>query len=270
MKARKNHVLEAEMADDNESGKPPVKKTKKPTGDYEVGRGKPPKSGQFKPGQSGNPAGRRRRSVRRSAHASVRVARAMLWIVDGGKQVQVTAYEALLLKLCSEALKGNRRAQEQILRDKLKFARMQSDERDAEQEGEMPVTVRDHKGRVIFDNGKKPKKKPRKTKKRIESEAQKEVFDRVLARSVQVAEQGKARQITIEEAIWRSLFADALKGDVKAAAIVMRYIDTPASQRAGGTSDIIDADGMLHVKINIGKPPGLLDDDERRLGKDPK
>ena len=26
--------------------------------DYEVGYGKPPKSGQFKPGQSGNPKGR--------------------------------------------------------------------------------------------------------------------------------------------------------------------------------------------------------------------
>jgi hypothetical protein len=36
----------------------------------------------------------------------------MLWIVDGGVSgLQVTAFEAMLLKLCSEALKGNRRAQ---------------------------------------------------------------------------------------------------------------------------------------------------------------
>ncbi len=32
--------------------------TEKPSGDYEVGCGKPPKEHQFKPGQSGNPKGR--------------------------------------------------------------------------------------------------------------------------------------------------------------------------------------------------------------------
>lgn len=257
------------MSDESKPGDPPEKKIK-PQGDYEVGKGRPPKSGQFKPGQSGNPSGRRKRSARRQSHASVRVSRAMVWIVDGGKQVQVTAYEALLLKLCSEALKGNRRAQTQILRDKVKFARMRTDDSSVEREaGQLPVIIRDHEGRVISTNGKKPKRKPRKTTKRAENEAQKAIFDRVLARSVSVTDKGKAREIAIEEAIWRSLFADALKGDIRAAAIVMRFIDTPASPKEGSMPDIIDANGMLRVRINIGKPPGLLDDDERRVDNAP-
>jgi hypothetical protein len=37
------------------TSKPP-----KPPGQYDVGYGKPPAKGQFKPGQSGNPGGRRK------------------------------------------------------------------------------------------------------------------------------------------------------------------------------------------------------------------
>lgn len=253
------------MSNDSESGEPPA--GKKPKGDYEVGRGRPPKSGQFKPGQSGNPSGRRKRSARQSSHASVRVSRAMLSIVDGGKRVEVTAFEAMLLKLCSEALKGNRRAQTQILRDKIKFARIKTASSGAEREaGPLPLVVRDHAGRILYTKGKMPKNKPRRTKKRVKDEAQKTIFDRVLRRPVQVTEHGKTRQIPLEEAIWRTLFADALKGDVGASAVVMRYIDTPASPPEGSMPDIIDANGVLRVRINIGKPPGLLDDDERHLG----
>lgn len=257
------------MSDDSEPGELPA--GKKPKGDYEVGRGRPPKSGQFKPGQSGNPSGRRKRPTPRSGHPSVRVSRAMLWIVDGGKRVKVTAFEAMLLKLCSEALKGNRQAQTQILRDKIKFARMKTVNPGAEREaGPLPCIVRDHDGRVVFSRGKIPKNKPRKTKKRIEDEAQKAIFDRALTRPVPITDQGKTRHIPLEEAIWRSIFADALKGDVKAASIVMRFIDTPASLPEGSMSDIIDANGVLRVRINIGKPPGLLDDDDRHLGNNPR
>ncbi len=38
------------------------KKTTPASADYEVGRGKPPRSSQFKPGQSGNPGGRKKGS----------------------------------------------------------------------------------------------------------------------------------------------------------------------------------------------------------------
>jgi hypothetical protein len=34
--------------------------------EYEVGKGKPPRASQFKPGQSGNPAGARRHKRRKS------------------------------------------------------------------------------------------------------------------------------------------------------------------------------------------------------------
>lgn len=251
------------MADDDKPGKPPVRKTRKPKGDYEVGKGKPPKHGQFKPGQSGNPAGRRRRSVRRSGHASVRVSRTMLWIVDGGVRMQVTAYEAMLLKLCSEALKGNRRAQAQILGDKLKLARMPPDDADVKPaSGPLGCTVYEQgTGKLLYTNGVKPRRKPkpRKTKKRVEAEANRSIFYRVLAREVPFAEGGKTRRITIEEAIWRTMYAEALKGDVKATALIMRYADTPASPDGGALSDIISEDGVLRVTVNIGKPPGVLD-----------
>lgn len=74
----------------------------------------------------------------------------------------------------------------------------------------------------------------------------------VLARAVPFVEHGKMRQVPIEEAIWRALFADALKGDVKASALIMRFIDTPASPKSGSLSDPIDEDGVLHVTLNIG------------------
>jgi hypothetical protein len=35
-----------------------MRKKRRPSGDYEVGYGKPPKHTRFKPGQSGNPKGR--------------------------------------------------------------------------------------------------------------------------------------------------------------------------------------------------------------------
>lgn len=244
------------MADDDKSGETPAEKKKRTTkamGDYEVGRGRPPKSGQFKPGQSGNPSGRRRLLTRRSAHASVRAARTMLWIVDGGKRVQVTAYEAMLLKVCSQALKGDLRARTQILRDKLKFARMVDDCDEELIFDPLPVNVCEHGGaEPIRTNGHKPEKKKRKTTMRIEQEANREIFDRVLARPVTFTENGKSRQIPVEEAIWRGLFADALNGNVKASAVIMRFIDTPASPTGGGLSDIIDEDGTLHVTLNIG------------------
>ena len=82
---------------------------------YEVGYGKPPKSGQFKPGQSGNPNGRPRakKDVRSILHE---VAFKRTTIAEQGKRRRVTLIEAHFMKLIQEALRGDPKASNQFNR----------------------------------------------------------------------------------------------------------------------------------------------------------
>lgn len=85
------------------------KKQKGTTADYEVGRGKPPKQHRFKPGQSGNPGGRKKGSrnlrtvLEDTAHMEIEIS-------EGGRTRRVSLIEGLALKLAQAGLGGNVRA----------------------------------------------------------------------------------------------------------------------------------------------------------------
>ncbi len=87
----------------------PDKPRKTPTGDYEVGYARPPQHSQFKPGNPGNPNGRRKAQptlqeiVLRDAARSVR-------IQVGDKIETVANIESIVRRLGKEARSGDQRA----------------------------------------------------------------------------------------------------------------------------------------------------------------
>ena len=83
-------------------------------GGYDVGFGKPPKSGQFQKGKSGNPKGRPKGTpdlktiLRKLLSASVT-------ITENGKKKRVSTLMATVMRLTEKALKGDMRAIEKLL-----------------------------------------------------------------------------------------------------------------------------------------------------------
>ncbi len=87
----------------------PEKTTPGRPGDYEVGYGKPPRSGQFRKGESGNRKGRPARS--RNLKTDLRdVLDETLTLSVGGQAVRIPARRAMLIALRNKALKGDVRA----------------------------------------------------------------------------------------------------------------------------------------------------------------
>jgi len=78
------------------------------------GYGRPPKDSRFKPGRSGNPAGRpkRARTLRSDFNE---VMKKRVQIREDGELRYVSRQEALLLSLCVKALQGDTRASGQLL-----------------------------------------------------------------------------------------------------------------------------------------------------------
>lgn len=77
--------------------------------DYQVGRGRPPKHTQFKPGQSGNPGGR----PRGSANASTIVERVLnrkVCVRKGDKKQRMSTLEAMTESYSMKAVQGDRHA----------------------------------------------------------------------------------------------------------------------------------------------------------------
>ncbi len=83
--------------------------------DYKVGYGKPPRHSRFRPGQSGNPSGRPRRSrnidtiMREALYQTVQITR-------DGKTVRVPAFMALLLRVMKGGLEGDPRSTASVLK----------------------------------------------------------------------------------------------------------------------------------------------------------
>ena len=73
------------------------------------GYGKPPKAYQFKPGQSGNPSGRRKKLPEMSTLMSNELKRSRL-ITEDGKRLKVQTVTILAKRLIDLALKGNIKA----------------------------------------------------------------------------------------------------------------------------------------------------------------
>jgi hypothetical protein len=76
------------------------------TEDYKVGYGKPPKSGQFKKGASGNPSGRPKKAPDFGSEL-LRVLNSPLIINDNGKRKVITKYQGLAMQLVNKAISGN-------------------------------------------------------------------------------------------------------------------------------------------------------------------
>jgi hypothetical protein len=85
--------------------------------DYEVGYGKPPKSTRFKPGQSGNPRGRRKGvpnkplPIERLRSIIHKEAYRKITVNDGDRRLKMTVAEAAMRSLGLAAAKGQPRAQ---------------------------------------------------------------------------------------------------------------------------------------------------------------
>jgi hypothetical protein len=76
---------------------------------YEVGYGKPPKSGQFVKGKSGNPKGRPE-GAKSVSSVLAKMCREKVTVTINGKSRVVTSLDALLLRLRANALSGDAKA----------------------------------------------------------------------------------------------------------------------------------------------------------------
>lgn len=72
---------------------------------YEVGYGRPPESGQFKPGQSGNPKGRPKKPKDIQAMV-LGMMDSMVEVTVDGKVKKITVAEAMIMKLRNDILTG--------------------------------------------------------------------------------------------------------------------------------------------------------------------
>lgn len=99
---------------------------------YVVGFGRPPKSGRFKKGQSGNPKGRPK--GKKSYQTIIdEVFRKKITITENGTQRKVAGIEALAMRVFQDAVKGNPKSTDQALkllsttREAIGLAEAQSD-----------------------------------------------------------------------------------------------------------------------------------------------
>lgn len=76
--------------------------------DHEIGYGKPPRSGQFKKGQSGNPSGKKR-PLSLEEQLKKALAKTVTVTIDGKKQI-VTMQDAMLQSLVRKAAGGDLQA----------------------------------------------------------------------------------------------------------------------------------------------------------------
>jgi hypothetical protein len=72
----------------------------------EVGYGKPPRAHQFKPGQSGNPKGRKK-GVKNEATILQELLHQKVALNDRGKKRKITLLEAVLRRFIEDCLKGS-------------------------------------------------------------------------------------------------------------------------------------------------------------------
>jgi Family of unknown function (DUF5681) len=86
--------------------------------DYEIGYGKPPKESQFKPGQSGNPAGRPK-GLRNFKTDVIRMLEMPVRVKDGNRTRRTSTQEACLMVVREQSLRGGARA----LSDTLELAK---------------------------------------------------------------------------------------------------------------------------------------------------
>ena len=75
----------------------------------DVGYGKPPRTHQFKPGQSGNPKGKPK-GAKNEATMLNELLFQKIKIREGGRERRITLFEGMLRRFAEDSLKGNIRA----------------------------------------------------------------------------------------------------------------------------------------------------------------
>lgn len=94
---------------DNDDGESP-----EPKQDYEVGYGRPPEKTQFRPGQSGNPKGRKRKP--KSTQDQMKsILSKRITINEAGQSKRLTLQEVMLRSIANNAAKGDLRAANFVL-----------------------------------------------------------------------------------------------------------------------------------------------------------
>ncbi len=88
--------------------------TKSSRDHYKVGKGKPPAHSQFKPGQSGNPSGKKKGTLSLKAALEHTLQRPINYR-ENGEPKTMTALEAQISQLSTLALKGNLKAIAMVL-----------------------------------------------------------------------------------------------------------------------------------------------------------
>jgi hypothetical protein len=89
-------------------------------GDYVVGYGNPPKHSQYRPGESGNPAGRRK-GIHNLKTDVVRTLATPVKVKEGGRTRTRSTQEGALMLLREKALRGDARALDRIFELALRF-----------------------------------------------------------------------------------------------------------------------------------------------------
>lgn len=84
------------------------------SGDFEVGYGKPPKSNQFKPGQSGNPRGRSKGTRNLKTDLAEELGETIL-VQEGGEPRKLSKQRAVVKTLVNRTLKGDVRAANSVI-----------------------------------------------------------------------------------------------------------------------------------------------------------
>jgi Family of unknown function (DUF5681) len=82
---------------------------KGPNGDYEIGKGRPPKAFRWKKGQSGNPRRKPRRPPK-DAELIERLFRRPFAVIEGGEKVRRTGFKIIFAQLMAKESAGDRRA----------------------------------------------------------------------------------------------------------------------------------------------------------------
>jgi Family of unknown function (DUF5681) len=82
--------------------------------EYKTGYGKPPKSGQFKRGKSGNPKGRPKGSLKLATDLAAEL-NEQITVREDGRARRVSKQRALIKSLMAKALQGDIRANAAIL-----------------------------------------------------------------------------------------------------------------------------------------------------------
>jgi hypothetical protein len=82
---------------------------KGPNGEYEIGKGRPPKAFRWKKGQSGNPRRKPRRPPK-EAELIEQLFRRTFAVIEGSEKVRKTGFEIIFAQLMAKESAGDRRA----------------------------------------------------------------------------------------------------------------------------------------------------------------